>query len=144
MTTTNLSNEHLEALNEDLAEWETFYEHPADIKNRTMFIAAQAAVSELLALREAAEKPVAAVVSWNHPTEERKCDIRWLRFDVEPGHLYAAPQLPAVPDGWVMVPKEPTQAMCAAFNDSDYGRKSLRERYSSMLAAAPQLPGNTK
>ena len=37
-----------------------------------------------------------------------------------------------------MVPKEPTQAMCAAFNDSDYGRKSLRERYVAMLAAAPQ------
>ncbi|ELT9609351.1 DUF551 domain-containing protein [Raoultella planticola] len=26
--------------------------------------------------------------------------------------------------------------MCAAFNDSDYGRKSLRERYVAMLAAA--------
>lgn len=35
-------------------------------------------------------------------------------------------------------PKEPTQAMCAAFNDSDYGRKSLRERYVAMLAAAPR------
>ncbi|WP_220668077.1 DUF551 domain-containing protein [Raoultella ornithinolytica] len=41
-----------------------------------------------------------------------------------------------IPDGYVMVPKEPTQAMCAAFNDSDYGRKSLRERYVAMLAAA--------
>ncbi|EMN0593166.1 DUF550 domain-containing protein [Klebsiella aerogenes] len=45
---------------------------------------------------------------------------------------------PVIPDGYVMVPKEPTQAMCAAFNDSDYGRKSLRERYIAMLAAAPQ------
>lgn len=42
------------------------------------------------------------------------------------------------PPGYVMVPKEPTQAMCAAFNDSDYGRKSLHERYVAMLAAAPQ------
>ncbi|HDX8338022.1 TPA: DUF551 domain-containing protein [Raoultella ornithinolytica] len=41
-----------------------------------------------------------------------------------------------IPDGYVMVPKEPTQAMCAVFNDSDYGRKSLRERYVAMLAAA--------
>lgn len=45
---------------------------------------------------------------------------------------------PVIPDGYVMVPKEPTQAMCAAFNDSDYGRKSLRERFVAMLAAAPQ------
>ncbi|HDZ9106818.1 DUF550 domain-containing protein [Klebsiella pneumoniae] len=44
---------------------------------------------------------------------------------------------PVITDGYVMVPKEPTQAMCAAFNDSDYGRKSLRERYVAMLAAAP-------
>lgn len=46
--------------------------------------------------------------------------------------------IPMIPDGYVMVPKEPTQAMCAAFNDSDNGRKSLRERYVAMLAAAPQ------
>lgn len=39
---------------------------------------------------------------------------------------------------WVMVPIEPTQTMCEAFNDSDNGRKSLRERYISMLAAVPQ------
>lgn len=45
---------------------------------------------------------------------------------------------PVIPDGYVMVPKEPTQAMCAAFNDSDYGRKSLSERYVAMLAVAPQ------
>lgn len=52
--------------------------------------------------------------------------------------LYRHAQKPVIPDGYVMVPKEPTQAMCAAFNDSDYGRKSLRERYVAMLAAAQQ------
>lgn len=126
-------------------------------------------------------EPVADVVAWSSPNEERKCDIRWRRHDVEPGPLYrhaqsapvvatfeewckrtdqkpqgwvrdamkeaydgaAAAMLqagnsPVIPDGYVMVPKEPTQAMCAAFNDSDYGRKSLRERYVAMLAAAPQ------
>lgn len=50
----------------------------------------------------------------------------------------ASTGIPVIPDGYVIVPKEPTQAMCAAFNDSDYGRKSLRERYVAMLAAAPQ------
>lgn len=48
----------------------------------------------------------------------------------------ASTGIPVIPDGYVIVPKEPTQAMCAAFNDSDYGRKSLRERYVAMLAAA--------
>lgn len=59
--------------------------------------------------------------------------LRW-PCPVHPGNS------PVIPDGYVMVPKEPTQAMCAAFNDSDYGRKSLRERYVAMLAAAPQEP----
>ncbi|HAV2260021.1 TPA: DUF551 domain-containing protein [Raoultella ornithinolytica] len=52
------------------------------------------------------------------------------------GPLVGRLKSPAIPDGYVMVPKGPTQAMCAAFNDSDYGRKSLRERYVAMLAAA--------
>ncbi|MDH7547605.1 DUF551 domain-containing protein [Klebsiella pneumoniae] len=54
----------------------------------------------------------------------------WMRVAYEAGNSQV------IPDGYVMVPKEPTQAMCAAFNDSDYGRKSLRERYVAMLAAA--------
>lgn len=33
-------------------------------------------------------EPVADVVAWSHPNEERKCDIRWRRHDVEPGPLY--------------------------------------------------------
>ena len=42
--------------------------------------------------------------------------------------------------GWLRDGAEGANAshMCAAFNDSDYGRKSLRERYVAMLAAAPQ------
>lgn len=38
-----------------------------------------------------AQEPVADVVAWSSPTEERTCDIRWRRHDVEPGPLYAAP-----------------------------------------------------
>ncbi|MDU1921220.1 hypothetical protein [Enterobacter sp.] len=43
------------------------------------------------------QEPVADVVTWSSPNEERTCDIRWRRHDVEPGPLYAVPQL-AVPD----------------------------------------------
>ncbi|MBX4661172.1 hypothetical protein CWS54_14635 [Klebsiella michiganensis] len=59
------------------------------------------------------------------------------RVALELNKRIGAGNSPVIPDGYVMVPKEPTQAMCAAFNDSDYGRKSLRERYVAMLAAAP-------
>jgi len=78
--------------------------------------------------------------------QERLALIGFLEFlvDVSSGQhlkiykiaLSALQDKPAVPDGWKLVPIEPTQAMLAAFNDSDYGRRSLRERYIGMLAAA--------
>ncbi|MEG0057673.1 hypothetical protein [Hafnia sp.] len=42
-----------------------------------------------------------------------------------------------MPSGWKLVPIEPTAAMFHAFNDCDYGRKSMRERYIQMIEAAP-------
>ena len=67
---------------------------------------------ELLAYRKASKKAVADVVAWNKPGEERKCDIRWRRFDVAPGPLFAASPLQAV-----TVPDEVTfdQAMLMAY-----------------------------
>lgn len=54
----------------------------------------------------------------------------------------AAPAQPVsepykLPSGWKLVPIEPTAAMFHAFNDCDYGRKSMRERYIQMIEAAP-------
>ncbi|MEF5353561.1 hypothetical protein U9898_23035 [Escherichia coli] len=44
-------------------------------------------------------EPVADVVAWSSPNEERKCDIRWRRHDVEPGPLYRHAQpAPVVPE----------------------------------------------
>lgn len=53
--------------------------------------------------------------------------------------LYAAPQ-PAVPEGWVMVPREPTEAMVQAAFDALPGyalEGNIRRHYRAMLAAAP-------
>lgn len=48
------------------------------------------ALRELQERRKAAmdSEPVADVVAWSHPNEERKFDIRWRRHDVDPGPLY--------------------------------------------------------
>ncbi len=44
-------------------------------------------------------EPVADVVAWHKEGEERTCDIRWRRFDVAPGPLFAVAQpVPVVPD----------------------------------------------
>lgn len=48
-----------------------------------------------------ASEPVADVVAWSSPNEERICDIRWRRFDVAPGPLYTATPAPVVPDEMV-------------------------------------------
>lgn len=54
-----------------------------------------------IALAVMDSEPVADVVAWSHPTEERTCDIRWRRHDVEPGPLYrhAQPAPVVVPEG---------------------------------------------
>lgn len=60
-----------------------------------------AAYKMLLAAMEA--EPVADVVSWSHPNEERKCDIRWRRHDIEPGPLYRHAQPEQIAPGWIPV-----------------------------------------
>lgn len=59
------------------------------------------ALRELLSCRSAL--PVADVVAWSNPNEERKCDIRWRRHDVEPGPLYRHAQPAPVVPGWIPV-----------------------------------------
>lgn len=62
------------------------------------------ALRELLSCRSAL--PVADVVAWSNPNEERKCDIRWRRHDVEPGPLYRHAQPAPVVPGWIPVSEQ--------------------------------------
>lgn len=53
-----------------------------------------------IALASLEAEPVADVVSWSSPNEERTCDIRLRRHDITAGPLYTAPPAPeSVPDG---------------------------------------------
>ncbi|HEI8943242.1 DUF551 domain-containing protein [Citrobacter freundii] len=54
----------------------------------------------MAALMTPKQEPVADVVAWSSPSEERTCDIRWRRHDVKPGPLYTAPPAPVVPEEW--------------------------------------------
>ncbi len=48
----------------------------------------EASMLARIALAAMDSDPVADVVAWSSPNEERKCDIRWRRHDVKPGPLY--------------------------------------------------------
>lgn len=51
-----------------------------------------------MALAAMDSEPVADVVAWSHPTEERTCDVRLRRHDLQPGPLYRhAHPAPVVP-----------------------------------------------
>ncbi|EKQ1699172.1 DUF551 domain-containing protein, partial [Salmonella enterica] len=52
--------------------------------------------------------------------------------------LYAAPPAPVIPDDWVMVPKEPTQAMIKAWLSEVANFRGHAAGYKAALAAAPQ------
>ena len=56
--------------------------------------------------------------------------------------VYVRPQ-PAIPEGWQLVPKEPTQEMREAFVEA-FQRGTLAYAASAMLAAAPQPTGSAK
>lgn len=94
------------------------------------------ALRELLAYREASKEPVADVVAWNKTGEERKCDIRWRRFDVAPGALFTAPPLQVAPAGWKLVPVEPAEDMVIegfeSEPDSFFSHSDEWEAYKAM------------
>lgn len=82
--------------------------------------------------------------------EKPDIDQAWSAFNQAPGPVYwekieAALQqtAPAVPDGWKLVPIEPTLEMREAFHDAneeweDGGLDSPDHQYQAMLAAAPK------
>lgn len=52
-----------------------------------------------IALASLEAEAVADVVAWSSPNEERTCDVRLRRHDINPGPLYSAPPAPvSVPD----------------------------------------------
>ncbi|MGQ4631798.1 dATP/dGTP pyrophosphohydrolase domain-containing protein, partial [Raoultella ornithinolytica] len=156
----HLSKEALEAAAEpgDLSEWADMQFLLWDAQRRAGITDEQItkAMIEKLAVNKQREWPepkdgeprlhikeqLAPVVptfeEWCKRTEQKPQG--WVRdamkeaYDGAAVAMLQAGNSPVIPEGYVMVPKEPTQAMCAAFNDSDYGRKSLRERYVAMLA----------
>lgn len=79
-------------------------------------------------------------VSEPYKLKDAVADIRNSGVEIDADKIKAerdAINSPAIPDGWKLVPIEPTAAMFHAFNDCDYGRKSMRERYIQMIEAAP-------
>ncbi len=56
--------------------------------------------------------------------------------------LLSACNSPAIPDGYVMVPKEPTEEMLAAAKEWTGLTSTAEVVYIKMLAAAPQSPGS--
>lgn len=79
-------------------------------------------------------------VSEPYKLKDAVADIRNSGVEIDADKIKAerdALNTPVIPDGWKLVPIEPTAKMFHAFNDCDYGRKSMRERYIQMIEAAP-------
>ncbi|WP_431625628.1 DUF551 domain-containing protein [Enterobacter roggenkampii] len=78
----------------------------ADLKaGYTLGHADVAILNELarIALASLETEAVADVVAWSSPNEERTCDVRLRRHDINAGPLYTAPPAPvSVPDKWTI------------------------------------------
>ncbi|WP_336707606.1 MULTISPECIES: hypothetical protein [unclassified Cedecea] len=100
-------------------------------------------LDELLALREAGKEPVG--FRWRHESHHHDNAWSYVTHRTMPDafesqqvvqYLYAAPQLPAVPEGWVMVPTEATSAMLnAAWISHGIHHPSA---WRTMIGAAPK------
>ncbi|WP_436882589.1 hypothetical protein [Enterobacter asburiae] len=92
---------------------------------------------ELQACRKAAVEPVADVVAWSSRSGERKCDIRWRRFDVAPGPLFTSPQSMLVAPE--IVPDELRDEiidLCAGYEIGDQGAQEIWEACRAVMFAS--------
>ncbi|HID8659100.1 TPA: DUF551 domain-containing protein, partial [Salmonella enterica subsp. enterica serovar Horsham] len=100
-----------------------------------------------IALASLEAKPVAwecgeNIILFNPDTVEAYAK----RVEISPKPLYAAPPAPVVPDGYALVPVEPTDEMIAAamncedvlFNSDESFCVQFGNIYEAMLAAAPK------
>lgn len=76
-------------------------------------------------------EPVADVVAWHKEGEERTCDIRWRRFDVAPGPLFAVAQ-PVMKDHQIRELVNELRDIAIEY----YGTQQLRERIARTVRAA--------
>lgn len=114
--------------------------HLAAAISQSAFTGVRTELEEELQIAEYAlscleSEPVADIVAWHHPTEERSCDIRWRRYDVKPGPLYTSPQpAPVVPD--VMEPTiEAIKRILPTSNPDEYAACIGADMWNACRAA---------
>lgn len=84
-----------------------------------------------IALASLEAEAVADVVVWSSPNEERTCDVRLRRHDINPGQLYAAPPMP------VSVPEDLLHMAASAIEDLLDHCDPNTDYYSGVWADVP-------
>ncbi|WP_343446508.1 hypothetical protein [Enterobacter hormaechei] len=100
--------------------------------------AAMALAAMKLALASLEAEPVADVVAWSHPNEERTCDVRLRRHDISPGPLYTAPPAP------VALPVQHWEELCRQNPDMSIGDAIIRAAWWNHCAAMLQGAENAE
>ncbi|MFQ1038250.1 hypothetical protein ACEWB5_16200 [Citrobacter koseri] len=90
----------------------------AEQANKLAQEATEKLVQERDALASLDAEVVADVVAWSSQNEERTCDVRLRRHDINPGPLYADPPAPPAP---VSVPDFDALTKCIVQRLVDYG-----------------------
>lgn len=138
MTNNQLTDERVTSVIERLEHYACSLKW-TNVRGAQDLLAAADGLRELQERRKAAmdSEPVADVVAWSHPNEERKCDIRWRRHDVEPGPLYRHAQPASVVPEEKQIPN--TLSMYAVDAVAAIAEvKGWNACRAAMLAAAPQ------
>jgi hypothetical protein len=89
-------------------------------------------------------EPVADVVAWHKEGEERTCDIRWRRFDVEPGPLFAVAQPAAVVPDEMEPTVEAIKRVLPTSNPDEYAACIGADMWNACRAAMLNHPENER
>lgn len=117
---------------------------------QTAFAASRAELEEELELARIAlasleAEPVADVVAWSSPNEERTCDVRLRRHDIKAGPLYTAPPAPAnaEPVAWLWSHrKHPSEVTLIRPEDDEKAEAALWSGWSCQALYA-EVPTST-
>lgn len=93
-------------------------------------------------------EPVAIVTDYTQGSYQRKYTIAWKKEVGVNARLYLHPPAPSAPEGFTLVPNEPTMPMLIELNEiaiivaglghEDGPQRVLTDGYKAMLAAAPK------
>jgi hypothetical protein len=126
----NVLEQALEALEKYVSAYNDYWERGMDILEPV-------GENAIAALKEAIAQQSEPVAVYRYEPATLTYGVEWLIKDALPDRTELFTSAPTIPEGWQLVPKEPTFEMFVAGDPYMEGLSSLGEAWEAMLSASP-------